>query len=65
MNCPLAKAGLGSNHRMENMTTENPVRVVLADHHAVVRKDIREFLEEAPGTCTGASITVVAEASKS
>jgi len=50
---------------MENMTTENLIRVVLADHHAVVRKDIREFLEEAPGTCTSAGITVVAEASKS
>jgi len=39
------------------MTTENPIRVVLADDHAVVRKGIREFLEEAHG------ITVVAEAS--
>jgi len=34
-----------------------PIRVVLADDHAVVRKGIREFLEEA------ADITVVAEAS--
>jgi two-component system, NarL family, response regulator LiaR len=33
-----------------------PVRVVLADDHAVVRKGIREFLEEAP------EIAVVAEA---
>jgi len=33
-----------------------PVRVVLADDHAVVRKGIREFLEEDP------EITVVAEA---
>lgn len=39
------------------MTTKNPIRVVLADDHAVVRKGIREFLEEAP------DITVVAEAS--
>lgn len=37
--------------------TETPIRVVLADDHAVVRKGIREFLEEAP------DITVVAEAS--
>nr|HID14246.1 response regulator transcription factor [Anaerolineae bacterium] len=33
------------------------IRVVLADDHAVVRKGIREFLEEAD------DITVVAEAS--
>jgi DNA-binding NarL/FixJ family response regulator len=33
-----------------------PLRVVLADDHAVVRKGIREFLE------TGGSIAVVAEA---
>ena len=33
-----------------------PVRVVLADDHAIVRKGIREFLEEDP------EITVVAEA---
>lgn len=39
------------------MIAENPIRVVLADDHAVVRKGIREFLEEAP------DITVVAEAS--
>ncbi|MFQ5341546.1 MAG: hypothetical protein ACE5F6_08360 [Anaerolineae bacterium] len=45
------------------MTTENLIRVVLAGDHAVVCKDIREFLEEASGTCAG--ITVVAEASKS
>ena len=34
----------------------NPIRVVLADDHAVVRKGIREFLEDA------GDITVVAEA---
>ncbi len=45
------------------MTIDNPIRVVLADDHAVVRKGIREFLEEAPDTCAGAGITVVAEAS--
>jgi DNA-binding NarL/FixJ family response regulator len=33
-----------------------PIRVILADDHAVVRKGIREFLEEDPG------IVVVAEA---
>jgi DNA-binding NarL/FixJ family response regulator len=38
------------------MTKTRPIRVVLADDHAVVRKGIREFLEEADG------ITVVAEA---
>lgn len=38
------------------MEAATPVRVVLADDHAVVRKGIREFLEEAP------DITVVAEA---
>ncbi len=36
--------------------TGKPIRVVLADDHAVVRKGIREFLEEA------ADIVVVAEA---
>ena len=34
----------------------HPIRVILADDHAVVRKGIREFLEEDP------EITVVAEA---
>ncbi len=38
------------------MSAEDRIRVVLADDHAVVRKGIREFLEEAP------DITVVAEA---
>lgn len=38
------------------MASETPIRVVLADDHAVVRKGIREFLEGAP------DITVVAEA---
>jgi DNA-binding NarL/FixJ family response regulator len=38
------------------MTQTQPIRVILADDHAVVRKGIREFLEEADG------ITVVAEA---
>lgn len=38
------------------MTAENRIRVVLADDHAVVRKGIREFLEEAE------DIIVVAEA---
>ena len=33
------------------------IRVLLADDHAVVRKGIREFLEEDP------EITVIAEAS--
>jgi len=37
---------------------EQPIRVVLADDHAVVRKGIREFLEESGG------IVVVAEASE-
>lgn len=37
--------------------SNNPIRVVLADDHAVVRKGIREFLEASP------NITVVAEAS--
>ncbi len=36
--------------------SQNPIRVVLADDHAVVRKGIREFLEEE------GSIRVVAEA---
>jgi DNA-binding NarL/FixJ family response regulator len=40
----------------ENMSA-NPIRVVLADDHAVVRKGIREFLTE-PG-----DIAVIAEAS--
>lgn len=35
----------------------HPIRVLLADDHAVVRKGIREFLEEDP------EITVIAEAS--
>jgi DNA-binding NarL/FixJ family response regulator len=38
------------------MTERQPIRVVLADDHAVVRKGIREFLEQE------ADITVVAEA---
>jgi DNA-binding NarL/FixJ family response regulator len=46
--------------RIDNFTPEivmqRPIRVVLADDHAVVRKGIREFLEE-----TGA-VQVVAEA---
>lgn len=37
--------------------SNNTIRVVLADDHAVVRKGIREFLEASP------NITVVAEAS--
>jgi len=36
---------------------DQPIRVVLADDHAVVRQGIRQFLE------TGSNITVVAEAS--
>src|SRR3972149_3367752 len=36
---------------------ENPIRVILADDHAVVRQGIRDFLE------TGGNITVLAEAS--
>ena len=39
------------------MTDPTPLRVLLADDHAVVRKGIREFLEE------DAEIVVVAEAS--
>ncbi|MBI5651112.1 MAG: response regulator transcription factor [Chloroflexi bacterium] len=39
------------------MSETKPIRVVLADDHAVVRKGIREFLEEDP------AIRVVAEAS--
>jgi DNA-binding NarL/FixJ family response regulator len=39
------------------MTEGQPIRVVLADDHAVVRKGIREFLEEVE------DVTVVAEAS--
>jgi DNA-binding NarL/FixJ family response regulator len=38
------------------MTDTEPIRVVLADDHAVVRKGIREFLEQS------GDITVVAEA---
>ena len=38
------------------MTDTQPIRVVLADDHAVVRKGIREFLE------AGGNIRVVAEA---
>lgn len=38
------------------MTDTQPIRVVLADDHAVVRKGIREFLEQS------GDITVVAEA---
>ena len=38
------------------MTLPIPVRVLLADDHAVVRKGIREFLEE------DGEIAVVAEA---
>jgi len=37
--------------------TDQPIRVILADDHAVVRQGIRQFLE------TGNNITVVAEAS--
>jgi len=37
--------------------TNQPIRVILADDHAVVRQGIRQFLE------TGSNITVVAEAS--
>jgi DNA-binding NarL/FixJ family response regulator len=40
----------------EAVTDTPPIRVVLADDHAVVRKGIREFLEE------GGDIRVVAEA---
>lgn len=39
------------------MSTSQPIRIVLADDHAVVRKGIREFLEE------DETIRVVAEAS--
>ncbi len=39
------------------MDKQRAIRVILADDHAVVRKGIREFLEE------GGDITVVAEAS--
>lgn len=39
------------------MDTESPIRVLLADDHEVVRKGIREFLED------DASVKVVAEAS--
>ncbi len=39
------------------MTNSTPVRVLLADDHAVVRKGIREFLEE------NGEVVVVAEAS--
>lgn len=39
------------------MTNSTPVRVLLADDHAVVRKGIREFLEE------NGEVAVVAEAS--
>ncbi len=38
------------------MNAKTPIRVVLADDHTVVRKGIREFLEESP------DIAVVAEA---
>ena len=38
------------------MTEVMPIRVILVDDHAVVRKGIREFLEDEP------DITVVAEA---
>ncbi len=38
------------------MTSRHPIRVILADDHAVVRKGIREFLEEA------GDIAVIAEA---
>jgi len=41
------------------MTETKPIRVVLADDHAVVRKGIREFLEDA----SRGTISVVAEAS--
>jgi len=37
--------------------TDQPIRVILADDHAVVRQGIRQFLE------TGSNIAVVAEAS--
>lgn len=37
--------------------TTKPVRVILADDHAVVRKGIREFLE------MSGNVTVLAEAS--
>jgi DNA-binding NarL/FixJ family response regulator len=39
------------------MTSQNPLRILLADDHAVVRKGIREFLEE------DGEVAVVAEAS--
>jgi DNA-binding NarL/FixJ family response regulator len=42
---------------MKGETAMPPIHVVLADDHAVVRKGIREFLEETP------AIEVVAEAS--
>lgn len=41
------------------MTDSQMIRIILADDHAVVRKGIREFLEEAPGK---PRIKVVAEA---
>ena len=41
------------------MTDQSAIRILLADDHAVVRKGIREFLEEAEGE---PPITVVAEA---
>lgn len=37
--------------------TDQPIRIILADDHAVVRQGIRQFLE------TGNNITIVAEAS--
>ena len=40
---------------MTDMT--QPIRVLLADDHAVVRQGIRQFLETSP------NITIVAEAS--
>lgn len=42
--------------RLEISAMSNPIRVLLADDHAVVRKGIRDFLEEA------GDIAVVAEA---
>ena len=40
------------------MTSSAPLRVLLADDHAIVRKGIREFLEE------DGEVTVVAEAAE-
>lgn len=56
MRLPRARHRSGYNCDMNERQSQDPIRVILADDHAVVRAGIRQFLEQAGG------IEVVAEA---